>query len=597
MNKLKAVVFLAIFCILFVIIQAVLIPNWSYPSDVNQHTAKTVEYMGLEKDSVQVLFFGTSHVMYGINSMQLYDEKKIRSFDMALSGTRISPTYYYLKNALKYQKPELLMLDASVLYLDSFSSSPWKISLDSGFPYDVDRLEASVQYAKESVAYEKKTAEEQKEREWEQEEEQEELAENGMRGIFRDVNRFFNYELCGLMPMYNYHSRWSSVNLGDFMISEYSPYYGKGYVTSTVKGYASATLESVNEIANEMAADQTYAEWKLINQREFLEYRHTDLYSAEPEEEQLKWLYRIAALCKENDVELRLIKVPVISTYKEYESSWTKIRSDSVRAIANELGIKFCDMIYDVDVGLEPTDFIDSGKHLNYYGSKKTTACLGNYIEQVCGIKGAADPQYEKALPAYKRIDSAAQLQYSKDWEEYLSYLSRHLTGKTVLLAVNGVKDTSFSLEEIESLRAIGVKSQALQRLGEASYVGIIKDGKSVYESTSELPVETSYRINEDTLAVLKSYGSADTSSHLGAASIVINGTEWALNGRGINIVVHDNRTNCVVDQLNFYKKSPDSDIHCDRNTSKLDADIRNYEDLTYKLYGAHFEETKKSAA
>ena len=90
MNKLKAVVFLAIFCILFVIIQAVLIPNWSYPSDVNQHTAKTVEYMGLEKDSVQVLFFGTSHVMYGINSMQLYDEKKIRSFNMALSGTRIS---------------------------------------------------------------------------------------------------------------------------------------------------------------------------------------------------------------------------------------------------------------------------------------------------------------------------------------------------------------------------------------------------------------------------------------------------------------------------------------------------------------------------
>ena len=39
--------------------------------------------------------------------------------------------------------------------------------------------------------------------------------------------------------------------------------------------------DSENDGEAEMAADQTYAEWKLINQREFLEYRHTDLYFAE----------------------------------------------------------------------------------------------------------------------------------------------------------------------------------------------------------------------------------------------------------------------------------------------------------------------------
>lgn len=64
-----------------------------------------------KKNSVDVLCLGSSHTYTNINPAILWDEYGIASYDLAGSNQPFWNTYYYLKEALKYQTPELVVLD------------------------------------------------------------------------------------------------------------------------------------------------------------------------------------------------------------------------------------------------------------------------------------------------------------------------------------------------------------------------------------------------------------------------------------------------------------------------------------------------------
>lgn len=63
------------------------------------------------ENSIDVVFMGTSHVHCGINTALLWEEYGISAYDYSGAEQPLWMTYYYLKELLKYQEPELVVVD------------------------------------------------------------------------------------------------------------------------------------------------------------------------------------------------------------------------------------------------------------------------------------------------------------------------------------------------------------------------------------------------------------------------------------------------------------------------------------------------------
>lgn len=554
----KYIKYLIFVVILFVFIwklQNILTPKWSYPRDIEDHYSKVVEYKNLEKDSIQAIITGTSHVLYAVDPMYIYEEYGISTYNLAISGMRLSTTYYHLKNMLQYQAPRVVMLDVSALFIDSFYDASWRFMLDSDFPLNIDKIEAIREYVKES------------------------LNEKNVTYLDR-----FNTFLGVALPLYNYHDRWSSLSDNDFYTEPHYNYYGKGYALNTKIVSGNTTKENINLVAADLLEKKLVPEtiWEngLFSSKETLSAD----YRTEPSETQIEWLKKIHDLCDEKNIELVIFKVPVNKTPREYVSSWTEVRSNSVKRIAEELGIYFYDLMYDTDLNINlQMDYRDGGEHMNYNGAVKTSHCLGDFLTNKCGLEKKDNPEYERDIETYNNIKWTATLELTYDWKDYISRLSQNMSGKTIVLAVNGNVSGMFTQSDLEVLKRIGLKAQFAESNGQ-SYVGIIKDGESIYESFSGVPVTKTLALDNKASLTVKSVGSLNTSLQEEQASIMISGTEYAPAHKGLCIAVYDHATQMVVDQVCFYKTSYDSDAQCIRDTGKADNEIRAYQHRMYNL-------------
>ena len=601
MKVIKSVLFVTILCFLLLTLQYIFQPKWVYPLDKEEHGGKANEFSELKKDSLDVVFTGTSHVIYGINPMQLYKERRIVSYNMAISAHRISPLYYQLVGMFKTQHPQVVMVDLSVLYLNHYLDAPWRRVLDTYLPLDRDKLEAANQYAVESI----KAAEDAKKKEEETaalkwsvsgedpEEEEKKTEDNEILRAVQDAKALFQAELGAVFPLYKYHSRWEELVYSDFNPKSENPYYGKGFIISTLVGKVWGTRESVNQIVEDMKSRRAAPEYRIKNGKKTLKINNNALYRDTPDEEQMICLRKIQELCEKNGAKLILVKVPVISSTRDYDSSWTKDRSECVRRIAKNMGVGFCDLVYGYDAGIDTaSDFSDNGMHLNYYGAKKVTSFLGLYLDTVCGVQGGSDAYYNSTLPIYEKVNKAAMLQKATTWKKYMNRLKENKAGRTILLAVKGLKGVHFTAKELKRLTALGMKTEDLEAFGEESYIGIINNGRSVYEARGTLPVETTVQLDEETEISMLSIGAAAFNDRNPIASIKINKTEYSLNGWGINIVVFDNATKAVIDRVYFSKTDTDGNISGAKNIVLENTDIKEYE---HRLFVKHQENYGKA--
>ena len=67
---------------------------------------------------LDVLLLGSSHVIDGINPVQLYEEYGITSYNMGGHGSMLPETYWELQNALDYCTPKYVIVDAYMLEKD-----------------------------------------------------------------------------------------------------------------------------------------------------------------------------------------------------------------------------------------------------------------------------------------------------------------------------------------------------------------------------------------------------------------------------------------------------------------------------------------------
>lgn len=151
-----------------------------------------------------------------------------------------------------------------------------------------------------------------------------------------------------MFPLLRYHSRWSDLNVDDF---KYLFHRDK----VTFNGYY-------------MRVDEKPADDNIPKGRPILDYQFGD--------NAYQYLDKLTKLCKDNDIELILVKAPSLFPY--WYPQWDKQMEDY--AAANDLTyINFLD--YQDSIGLDwDKDTYDGGLHLNLSGAEKLSEYFGQIL-------------------------------------------------------------------------------------------------------------------------------------------------------------------------------------------------------------------------
>lgn len=69
------------------------------------------DFYKLERNTCDVIFYGSSHCFCSINNVLLWDEYGMSTFSLAENGQNLGSTYYYMVESLKTQKPKVMCVE------------------------------------------------------------------------------------------------------------------------------------------------------------------------------------------------------------------------------------------------------------------------------------------------------------------------------------------------------------------------------------------------------------------------------------------------------------------------------------------------------
>ena len=166
---------------------------------------------------------------------------------------------------------------------------------------------------------------------------------NAIKASMTEDEDFADY----VFPLLRYHSRWSSLTDDDFRhIFSKEPVTHSGY-------YMRADVLAQGEFPSPLP---------------LTDYQLGD-YA-------MKYLDMMTELCKDNSIELVLIKAP--TEYPHWYDEWDR----QISEYAEEQGIEYINFIpLSDEIGLDMTqDTYDAGLHLNVYGAEKLADYFGEWL-------------------------------------------------------------------------------------------------------------------------------------------------------------------------------------------------------------------------
>ncbi len=508
-----AIAFVVIGILLFLSIQKILVHKWSeYRQDSETPGFKFSELDELRgKGEIQAFFLGASGIGYSIDPMQIYRDHKIATFNLYSAGQRINGSYFLAKKVIDEFHPKVIFLDISSLFWDFYNDSFYHIILDNT-PFSIDKFKFALEFARLDT------------------------------GDY-DLNRLKE----ALIPFYAYHSRWAVLKDYDFVRKSNYNLFQKGYyLNNRIVPYI-FDPEFMNSIANIMMHHIGYT--RVFSETgNKIEATTSSLYDSQIYEKNISYLEKIISLCENKGVRLILIKIPSISVIEKYSSAWTENKSDMVKKLAVNYNIPFLDLLYDHDLDLNlETDSMDGGIHLNHNGAVKVSDFVGNYLKNLPGIEMKRHEEYEKDLSIHEKVLEAANLQSVYYFTDYLKTI-RNLSGKTVIFSVSDDMRRELDKTDISLLQSLGFKADFADMKYNNSYIAVIRDGVVEYESVSNRRIEYSTEIGNKIPCNITSSGWYTGSE----STIVIDGTDVSVGGRGINIAVFDNESELVLDSVSF---------------------------------------------
>lgn len=130
-------------CFVILFILSLYFTNRVFSLKYNDGINGMTQFCKLPDNSVDVLILGSSHAFIDINTGTLWDEYGMASYILGGSVQPMWNTYYYLKEALKTQTPELIILEAFLTVHESDYSDDSRIIKNTyGMKWSKDKIDA-----------------------------------------------------------------------------------------------------------------------------------------------------------------------------------------------------------------------------------------------------------------------------------------------------------------------------------------------------------------------------------------------------------------------------------------------------------------------
>ena len=318
-DAIRIIIYMLCFLLVIYLIQPVFIAK---SIEVGAYSPKAT-YEGFyeqPKNSMDVLFLGTSQCYNSFSPELLYSEYEINSYNLGSSMQSTALSYYWLKEALRYQNP-------SVVVFQVYNMIPYGYSEPENVIWN--SREAQIRQAVDYMKWSRVKIEC--------------LWELCRRDTTMSMDSF-------VFPMIRYHDRWEELGEAD---------YNLGYLDRLKihKGYKLVT-DKVG-----------YTGYEPLNMENSVIIGETDSLLTD-------YVDAIVELCRKNDIKLIFVRTPYVgATEEEY------LRIKEYAMINNidyyDLNLKelYEKIGYDFD-----NDNVDSA-HANFEGAKKITSFIGEIIE------------------------------------------------------------------------------------------------------------------------------------------------------------------------------------------------------------------------
>lgn len=521
-NAVKVLAFLIVFLVVLIHVQELVTPDYNFP-EYDDRLGNAVRGLYKEpKDSLQVLWLGTSHMRNGVSPMVVYRESGLRSYNLSSPSQTVGVAYERLREALKNQSPKAVFVDVSFcFYSAGFNKNevPWRKVIDS---LHWSRIAEKYRMTKGFV--------------------------DAQDGSMTDV-------LDGVLPIVRYHSHYLldekdyNGNKNDEEICFVRGYGFSGRM-QPVEDYDYDSLET-------FSAQEASRKNKNVTSRKKLERSLKYDY---------QYLQKMADLCKAHDCELILTKVPVRANPETFQSYWSREKHDMISEAAQELGCRFVDLHYeDVDLDWQ-TDSKDAGHHLNMNGALKVSKFYADWLLENIDFGDSVDASVKVAWDAqlrlYEREEESYRLMLEMDPQHYFERL--RAGDYTVFLAKAGSKSIKLP-DELKStiaaymgdganLDALNQKDQACLAIGGAGTTIKALDNAGSCSLKGKLPGGIYYVASSDS----------------GESSVHIDTLNFKNDASGLQVVAFDNELGCVVDSATFAVKDGAVRVSHDTKTGKL---------------------------
>ena len=537
-NGIRCFFFILIFCILLYGVNELLAEKWWYPMFTESPAYQYRELYETDLSDLQAVFLGTSHMEMAVNPMQIYKEKGFVTFNLASSSQPAEGSYYVLEEIFRLSNPRYVFFDVGKL----FSSSG----------YTAYRLLfENLQWGLPKLKFIKKWA----------------MLTDEEKRLERLISAFF--------PLLEYHDRWENLTEQDY-INEAGKrhYYRKGYyLRPTIGNTDLITAERMNWEA-EQRYQKTIRSTVIENGEETTTEKNSKgTYNPVISNGDQEMIVKIAELCQRHGAQLVLVKIPSIRFPQKYLGAWTQLRSDKTKELAELLNVEFYDLLYDYDLGLDwEKDTFDNGMHLNYSGAMKATRFFEEYLESA-GLKSISCASYDEDIDVYNKVCRLAELMEIRDFDIYFQKI-RNLKNVSILLAVRDDMRNRLSQEDIDLIKGLGVQTRIEDMKYSDAFVAVIDNGKSIYEASSSTDIDCEGVLSDGTPYQLFSSGFQEKDD----SKIIIDGTDYSYNQRGINVVIYDHESGLVIDTASFDTWASDNP-KTSRVQTSLNNIFRDYEE------------------
>lgn len=334
---LKTTLFATILIVALSLLSTVLVDNKDY-------TAKMEEFYTSEQ-ALDIIILGNSHAYCSFDPAIINANLGVNAYNLGQGGQHIEVTYAYLEEALKYQQPQLVVVEL-------FNARD--VVKDAGVAVNL-------------------------------------LSLNAMRPSLTQAEAIVNYlppkyYLEALIPAVNQHHTWSSpATLADNLKDTFLPGY---------------PFQNGYRAIDHMLTAENYQ--KYVDNIKELHNRFKPI-----PDDKLYWVEKMIALCREKDVDLMFTVSPMVDAFiknKDYE-----VWSGHIREIAKEKGIPFFDFNDEYDeMHFRREHFaneVNIFHHTNEYGAYLSSMRLSRFIRENFEIeRHSNDPAWLRLnaqLPAF----------------------------------------------------------------------------------------------------------------------------------------------------------------------------------------------------